>query len=69
MVEKKEGKENEKCSTMPDVLIKGYKIPLFVKLSGMRKKEGIREEGKRLEKERGKEDKKYRVNTKGCGIG
>ena len=26
MVEKKEGKENEKCSTMPDVLIKGYKI-------------------------------------------
>lgn len=32
---------------------------LFVKLSGMRKKEGIREEGKRLEKERGKEDKKY----------
>ena len=25
----------------------------------MRKKEGIREEGKRLEKERGKEDKKY----------
>ena len=31
---------------------------LFVKLSGMRKKEGIREEGKRLEKERGKEDKK-----------
>ena len=23
---KKEGKENEKCSTMPDVLIKGYKI-------------------------------------------
>ena len=33
--------------------------PLFVKLSGMRKKEGIREEGKRLEKERGKEDKKY----------
>ena len=85
MVEKKEGKENEKCSTMPDVLIKGYKIlrtvrvgqdfwvntkgSLFVKLSGMRKKEGIREEGKRLEKERGKEDKKYRVNTKGCGIG
>ena len=62
MVEKKEGKENEKCSTMPDV-------SLFVKLSGMRKKEGIREEGKRLEKERGKEDKKYRVNTKGCGIG
>ena len=57
MVGKKEGKENEKCST------------LFVKLSGMRKKEGIREEGKRLEKERGKEDKKYRVNTKGCGIG
>ncbi len=46
MVGKKEGKENEKCST------------LFVKLSGMRKKEGIREEGKRLEKERGKEDKK-----------
>ena len=26
MVGKKEGKENEKCSTMPDVLIKGYKI-------------------------------------------
>ena len=26
MEEKKEGKENEKCSTMPDVLIKGYKI-------------------------------------------
>ena len=26
MGEKKEGKENEKCSTMPDVLIKGYKI-------------------------------------------
>ena len=26
MVEKKEGKENEKCSTMPDVLIKGYKM-------------------------------------------
>ena len=26
MVEKKEGKENKKCSTMPDVLIKGYKI-------------------------------------------
>ena len=26
MVEKKEGKEKEKCSTMPDVLIKGYKI-------------------------------------------
>ena len=26
MVEKKEGKENEKCSTMPDVLIKGDKI-------------------------------------------
>ena len=25
----------------------------------MRKKEGIREEGKRLEKKRGKEDKKY----------
>ena len=26
MGEKKEGKENKKCSTMPDVLIKGYKI-------------------------------------------
>ena len=26
MGEKKEGKENEKCSTMPNVLIKGYKI-------------------------------------------
>ena len=26
MGEKKEGKEKEKCSTMPDVLIKGYKI-------------------------------------------
>ena len=26
MVGKKEGKENKKCSTMPDVLIKGYKI-------------------------------------------
>ena len=26
MVGKKEGKENEKCSTMPDVLIKGYKM-------------------------------------------
>ena len=26
MVGKKEGKEKEKCSTMPDVLIKGYKI-------------------------------------------
>ena len=25
MVEKKEGKENKKCSTMPNVLIKGYK--------------------------------------------
>ena len=49
------------------MLVKTF--PLFVKLSGMRKKEGIREEGKRLEKERGKEDKKYRVNTKGCGIG
>ena len=23
---KKEGKENKKCSTMPNVLIKGYKI-------------------------------------------
>ena len=26
MGEKKEGKENKKCSTMPNVLIKGYKI-------------------------------------------
>ena len=26
MVEKKEGKENEKCSTMPNVLIKNFKI-------------------------------------------
>ena len=26
MVGKKEGKENKKCSTMPNVLIKGYKI-------------------------------------------
>ena len=26
MGEKKEGKEKEKCSTMPDVLIKGYKM-------------------------------------------
>ena len=26
MVEKKGGKEKEKSSTMPDVLIKGYKI-------------------------------------------
>ena len=26
MGEKKEGKEKEKCSTMPNVLIKGYKI-------------------------------------------
>ena len=32
---------------------------LFVKLSGMRKKCGQREESKRLEKDRGKEDKKY----------
>ena len=55
------------------MLVKTFRVntkgSLFVKLSGMRKKEGIREEGKRLEKERGKEDKKYRVNTKGCGIG
>lgn len=26
MVEKKEGKENEKCSTMSDMIIRGYKI-------------------------------------------
>ena len=26
MGEKKEGKENKKCSTMPNVLIEGYKI-------------------------------------------
>ena len=26
MGEKKEGKENKKCSTMPNVIIKGYKI-------------------------------------------
>ena len=35
------------------------KYPLFVKLSGMRKKDEIREGRKRLEKKRGKEDKKY----------
>lgn len=34
-------------------------MELFVKLSGMRKKEWIREEAKSLEKKRGKEDKKY----------
>ena len=34
-------------------------MELFVKLSGMRKKEWIREEAKRLEKKRSKEDKKY----------
>ena len=32
MVEKKEGKENEKCSTMPDVLIKGQHQRLWNRL-------------------------------------
>ena len=35
MVGKKEGKENEKCSTMPDVLIKGYKIRVNTKGCGI----------------------------------
>ena len=40
MGEKKEGKENEKCSTMPDVLIKGYKILRTV--SGVNTKKGCK---------------------------
>ena len=35
------------------------RMTLYVKLSGMRKKDEIREGRKRLEKKRGKEDKKY----------
>ena len=64
MGEKKEGKENEKCSTMPDVLIKGYKI------LGQHQSQWILMKDAALDKDpQSIIFKVFRVNTKGCGIG